>query len=75
MRNQIPRRDYTAVAQTASPQFCVGASLARLEARVMLEVLLERFHQIRLQPEPLVWHHTGVFRGVDSLPVILGPRT
>ncbi len=54
--------------------FCIGASLARLEASVMLEVLLETLPQVCLAQEPLRWHHTGVFRGVASLPVIPGPR-
>ncbi|MCP4905245.1 MAG: cytochrome P450 [bacterium] len=53
--------------------FCMGASLARLEARVMLEVLLERLPELRLADEALHWHHTGVFRGVDALWVIPGP--
>ena len=55
--------------------FCVGASLARLEVGVMLEILLQIFPKIRLHDDALTWHHTGVFRGVDSLPVILGPRS
>ena len=52
--------------------FCLGASLARMEVEIMLEVLLERFPDIRLGDEPLAWHHTGVFRGLATLPVILG---
>jgi pimeloyl-[acyl-carrier protein] synthase len=52
--------------------FCIGASLARLEASVMLEVLLETCPRVRLEDEPLSWRHTGVFRGLDRLPVVLG---
>jgi pimeloyl-[acyl-carrier protein] synthase len=55
--------------------FCLGASLARLEVGIMLEMLLEMFPEVRLADEPLHWYHTGVFRGVEALPVILGPRT
>jgi len=54
--------------------FCLGASLARMEDRIMLEVLLETFPDIRLADEPLHWHHTGVFRGLDALPVVPGSR-
>ena len=54
--------------------FCLGASLARMEVGIMLEVLLETFPQMRLASESLRWHHTGVFRGLDSLPVIPGER-
>lgn len=53
--------------------FCVGASLARLEAATMLEVLIKTFPQLRLDESPLDWQHTGLFRGLSSLPVILGP--
>jgi cytochrome P450 len=54
--------------------FCLGASLARLEVGIMLEVLIEMFPEVRLAGGPLRWYHTGVFRGVETLPVILGPR-
>jgi cytochrome P450 len=54
--------------------FCLGASLARMEVGIMLEVLFEIFPGIRLADEPLHWHHTGVFRGPDTLPVIPGDR-
>lgn len=54
--------------------FCLGASLARLETQIMLETLLKTFPKVRLDGSPLHWRHTGVFRGLDTLPVILGPR-
>ena len=54
--------------------FCLGASLARMEVGTMLEVLLRTFPEIRLADEPLRWHHTGVFRGLDSLPALPGRR-
>ena len=54
--------------------FCLGASLARLEVSVMLESLFDKFPKVRLADEPLGWYHTGLFRGLDRLPVILGPR-
>lgn len=54
--------------------FCIGASLARLEVSIMLDMLFEIYPDIRLADTPLRWHHTGVFRGLESLPVILGPR-
>ncbi len=54
--------------------FCLGASLARMEVGIMLDVLFETFPGIRLSGEPLRWHHTGVFRGLDALDVVPGPR-
>ncbi len=51
------------------PHFCLGASLARMEVRVMLEVVLEVLPTMTLCDESLRWHHTGLFRGLDALPV------
>ena len=47
---------------------CLGASLARMEAEVMLGKLLERFPNVRLAGTP---HHRRqiVLRGLSSLPV------
>ncbi len=52
--------------------YCLGANLARLEAGVMLETLLETFPNIGLSEEPLRWWHSGLFRGLETLPVIPG---
>ncbi len=53
------------------PHFCLGASLARLEADVMLERLLAAFPRVSLGAAPLRWRHTGLFRGLHALPVAL----
>jgi cytochrome P450 len=45
-----------------------------MEVGIMLEVLIEAFPEMRLADETLRWNHTGVFRGLESLPVIPGPR-
>ena len=55
------------------PHFCLGASLARLEAETMLETLLAARPAIALAGEALEWRHTGLFRGLRALPVRLGP--
>ena len=48
---------------------CIGATLARLEGRVAIEVLLERFSSIRLlDPEPR-FNSSIVLRGLRALPV------
>lgn len=53
--------------------FCLGAALARLEARIALESLLRRFPGLRLAcpPESLAWRHSAV-RGLEKVPVVLG---
>jgi cytochrome P450 len=57
--------------------YCLGAPLARLEARVAFESLLGRHPGLRLaiDRDALAWAHGDglVLRGLTSLPVILGP--
>lgn len=55
------------------PHFCLGASLARLEAQTMLTTLLTERPAVRLASDALRWRHTGLFRGLHELPVVLGP--
>jgi cytochrome P450 len=51
--------------------FCLGAPLARLEAIVTLELLLERLPELRLatEPEKLAWRPSAQARGLVSLPL------
>ncbi len=56
------------------PHYCLGANLARLEARVALEALLAKTARIeRAWVEDLPVHPSPVFRGVTRLPVRLTP--
>ena len=48
---------------------CLGAPLARLEGRVALEVLLERFSSMRLLTDRPAFRRAIVLRGLESLPV------
>ena len=52
---------------------CIGAPLARLEARIAIEVLLERFSSIRLADPPARFRPSIVLRGLESLPVAAAP--
>ena len=52
---------------------CIGAPLARLEGRIVLEVLLERFASIRLLDERPRYRGGVVLRGLESLPVSAVP--
>jgi cytochrome P450 len=58
------------------PHFCLGAPLARLEARVAFRTLFNRFPDLRLAVprDDLRWTHGDglVLRGLDQLPVHLG---
>ncbi|MFF0633782.1 cytochrome P450 [Nocardia sp. NPDC004151] len=53
--------------------FCVGAPLARLEARVAFSALLSRFPDLRLArpAQELEWHPSTLMHGLKELPVQL----
>ncbi len=48
--------------------YCLGSSLARMEATVALSRLIRRFDRIELAGEP-TWRDRYTIRGVDHLPV------
>ena len=52
--------------------FCLGAQLARLEARIALPMLLTRFPEIAPGRDEPVWLDALIMRGLKSLPVRLG---
>ena len=54
------------------PHFCLGANLARLEARIAFEVLLKRTSKIELaSADPLPLNESIYLRGFRSIPVLL----
>lgn len=61
------------VAFSAGVHFCLGASLARLEAAVALRALYERFPDLHVSGAP-EQRPTRVLRGFERLPVATGPR-
>lgn len=55
----------------AGPHFCLGAPLARLEARIAFTALLKRFPNMRLAEDPPVMVRSPHMRVLESLPVLL----
>lgn len=54
--------------------FCLGAPLARLEAQIALEILLERVPSIRPEPDAQLIRTPGQFvYGYKKIPVRIGP--
>ncbi|MGZ4693064.1 MAG: cytochrome P450 [Acidimicrobiales bacterium] len=53
--------------------FCLGANLARLEIRLLFDVLLDRFRSIE-QVGPVEWTRSNKHTGIRHLPVRLLPR-
>jgi hypothetical protein len=54
------------------PHFCIGAQLARLEARIALPRFFEQFPDMASGEAAPIWHDSLVARGMRSLPVRMG---
>ncbi len=55
--------------------FCLGASLARLELRAVLENLCKKVGRIRVpEGKQVTWYSSSFTRGVEHFPAILDPR-
>jgi len=52
--------------------FCLGAALARLEGRVALDEVLDRFPKWEVDWDGAVQAHTPTVRGWEKLPVVTG---
>ncbi|MFN2537989.1 MAG: cytochrome P450 [Mycobacteriales bacterium] len=51
--------------------FCLGANIARLELRIAVEMMLERYGRIELEcaPEDVTYNRSFVLRGIAALPL------
>src|SRR5271156_6152670 len=61
-------------AFSRGPHFCLGAQLARMEARIVLAHLLDSTASFDLLSEELPLHPSPILRGYTKLPVRLTPR-
>lgn len=70
----IHRADNQHVAFGYHLHLCLGAPLARMEARIAIGSLLTRFDDLTLAvpPETLTWRPSVLMHGLDSLPTLLG---
>jgi cytochrome P450 len=67
----VNRRRNHHLAFGAGVHFCIGAQLARIQARIAIGALLRRCPSIRLEESCLSWHAGPTFRGLTTLPVRL----
>ncbi|MEZ5818059.1 MAG: cytochrome P450 [Hyphomicrobiaceae bacterium] len=68
-RLQLSRQPNRHLTFGQGPHFCIGAQLARLEARIALPRLFERFPGLASGEAAPVWHDSLVARGLSRLPV------
>ena len=75
-RFDISRRPTSHLAFGHGIHYCLGAPLARLEARVAIGSLLKRCDELTLVVDPgtLQWRTSRLLRGLEALPVELSAR-
>ncbi len=73
-RFDIARNTTASLAFGQGTHFCLGAALARLEARVALEEFLSRFPDYQVDESGMRRIHSVNVRGFAQLPVDLGAR-
>lgn len=49
--------------------FCLGSNLARLEARYSIRGVIERFPNLKLATDEIVWRKNIILHGITSLPI------
>ena len=68
-RFDVGRDDRSHLSFGRGIHHCIGAPLARLEGRIVLETLLERFSSISLLEERPRFRNSIVLRGLEALPI------
>jgi cytochrome P450 len=72
-RFDITRKDLRPLSFGGGIHFCLGAQLARIEAAVVFETLLQRLPEPRLvEPDHPKWRSSFILRGLIDLPVAWG---
>jgi len=66
-RLDLARQDNRHLAFGWAAHFCFGAPLARLEGQVAFATLLNRFPNITLEPNPIIWRENLGLRGLKAL--------
>jgi cytochrome P450 len=66
----LVRRDNRHLAFSQGPHFCLGATLARLEAQIALRAVLQSFQYLRLAEDQTRWRPNVFLRGLERLMVV-----
>ena len=65
----LRRQDNRHLSFGVGPHFCLGAALARMEAKIAIGTLIRRFPKLRLASRKVCWRKGITFRGVTELPL------
>ncbi|MCA8899928.1 MAG: cytochrome P450 [Hyphomonas sp.] len=65
----ITKKRASHIAFGGGPHICIGAPLARIEARQVYVKLFERFPDMKLPDQDVVWRALPFFRGIETLMV------
>ncbi len=57
------------VAFADSIHYCLGAALARVEAQIAINTLIQQFPDLKLASNQMEWRHSIVLRGLKALPI------
>jgi hypothetical protein len=68
-RLDVARADNRHLAFGGGIHFCLGASLARLEAQIAFGTMLRRLPRLALATATLEWRPAAVLRGLTALPI------
>ena len=65
----ITKKRASHVAFGGGPHICIGAPLARMEAKRVYQKLFERYPDMKLPEQDIVWRALPFFRGIEKLDV------
>jgi pimeloyl-[acyl-carrier protein] synthase len=66
----INREPNQHVAFADGIHYCLGAALARVEAQIAINTLIQKFSDLQLTSNKLEWKKSIVIRGLKALPII-----
>ena len=72
-RLDITRRENRHLAFADGIHYCLGAALARVQAQIAINTLVQRLPNLKLNTDKLEWRKNIYLRGLKSLPVTFTP--
>lgn len=64
-------RDQSNLAFGGGIHLCIGHILAKMQMEIALNNLIEKFPKMKLNTTNLQWRNTTIYRGLESLPILL----